>query len=193
MTDTTTFATYEERLAALDAADSGELINNSSTEHAVPLIARLFARGRRQIDVFTGSLEPEIYSKDPVVEALGVFLLGREGTKLRVVVQGSPGEVPDAKLLGAGGLFAVLRKRFGPEILSRVSLRRGTDKAREISSHFLIVDNEGFRLEPDSTKHEAVASFNRPEYAKQLRMPFDKLFDSSEAIELRFDEELAAV
>lgn len=183
MSDLNATQSYEERIAVLDATDSSELINNSSADHAVPLIARLFARGRRAICVFSGSLNPEIYAKESVVSALGVFLLGRSGT-LKIVLQRQAAEVSDDVILGEGGLLRALRDKFGEEVLKNVFVRRAPAKVLDVSSHFLIVDNEGFRLEPDNTKHEAVASFNRPEFTMQLRVPFDQLFNAANEISI---------
>lgn len=184
MTEVAGSGSYEQRIAALDAANSAELINNSSTAHAIPLIARLFARGRQTIRVFSGSLDPGIYAKPPIIEALGVFLVGRGGN-LNILIEKSRDVVPDDALLGPSGMLAALCDRFGPSVLDNVKVRRA-NVAREGLSHFLVVDGEGFRLEPDSSKHEAVAAFNLPEFANRLHEAFDALFARGEEVDLSF-------
>ena len=70
---------YLNHIELLDREDSPILINNSSIEHAIPLVARLIARGQREISLLTGSLNPLIYADRKIVDALGVFLIGRSG------------------------------------------------------------------------------------------------------------------
>lgn len=172
---------YLSHIERLDELDSPELINNSSTEHAIPLVAKLFARGRKEILVFTGSLDPKIYAQKPVIDALGVFLVGRSG-KLSVLIQKDATEVSDATIATSeSGLISALRSEYGSDVVdSNITVRRVCDRTRKAAKqHFLVVDNKGFRFEPDNTKHEAVASFNMPKVANGLTETFNQhLVDS---------------
>lgn len=176
---------YLSRIERLDLEDSSELINNSSTEHAVPLVAKLFARGRQEILLFTGSLSPKIYAKKSVVDALGVFLIGRSG-KVRVLIQDDDVTVPDERIaLSEGGLISKLKTQFGNDVVNSITVSRASEHTRStVKQHFLVVDGKGFRFEPDNTKHEAVASFNLPKVAEELKKTFDGLFADGRAIAL---------
>ena len=175
---------YLNHIELLDREDSPILINNSSIEHAIPLVARLIARGQREISLLTGSLNPLIYADRKIVDALGVFLIGRSGF-LRILVEKGSDIVSHEQLIDEeSGLISVLRAEYGESALSKVEIRRGGGGVSASGVHYLVIDEKGFRFEPDNTKHEAIASFNRPETASRLRGSFDGFFDDSEIISI---------
>lgn len=171
---------YLSKIERLDLDDSPDFVNNSSTDHAIPLVARLIARGRKEICMVTGSLNPKIYADKLVIDALGVFLVGRSG-KMRVLIQQGAEQVPDSEISsGVGGLVEKLKSEFGASALKNISIGRASDAVRtSVEHHFLVVDAKGFRFEPDNTKHEAVASFNQPTLGEKLAKVFEHYIEGS--------------
>lgn len=178
---------YIKNIERLDIEDSVELINNSTIDHAIPLIAKLVARGRREVLILTGSLNPKIYTDRSVMDALGVFLLGRSGA-LKIVVQKSVEDVPDDEIATSeAGLVRRLKHQFGSSIVDRVSVSRASEPVRMgVKCHFLVVDDKGFRYEPnhDRPEHVAVACFNMPDVAKKLKETFEAFVKTSQPIAL---------
>jgi hypothetical protein len=176
---------YDDDLRKLQIAESTEIVSNSSTDHARALVARLVGSAKEQVVVFSGSLNPKIYSDPAVIDAFGAFLLGRNG-ELKIVVQTSAVSLPDGRIVSdADCMIAQLRLTYGDAVLARVKVARASDHdSRTYSVHFLVVDDRGFRLEPDNTLHKALGSFNQPQLAAKLHEAFSSLFARAAPISL---------
>ena len=176
---------YDDDLRRLELADSTEIVSNSSTDHARALIARLIGSAKERVVVFSGSLNPKIYCDTAVVDAIGAFLLGRNG-HLEIVVQRDSTCVPDRQIVSdVGCLVDRLRAAYGESVLARVTIARASpiDSVHH-KVHFMVVDSKGFRLEPDNTAHRAFASFNQPQFASQLYTAFLSIIKRSSPIAL---------
>lgn len=166
---------YREMLEKLLKEDSSTIISNGSTDHATTLIEKLFQMAKEDVTIFSGKLDEIVYGQAGVVDAAGSFLVTDKGT-ISIVVECQDEEVSDKDIMSSEGSFLYkLRKRFGDSVLSQVKLFRTKNNTETFKSHFFVADNKGFRFEPDSTKHEALASFNNIDISNKLTSMFDWL------------------
>lgn len=165
---------YVALVKKLADEDSDEIFNNSSTDHASVVIGEMFRKGEGNAHIFTGSLNPILYSRDEIVDAIGSFLLDERNT-LKVLVQDaiSPETVSPAY---DGALANRISTKYGHHVLSRLTIKIGGPSTRSISYHFASIGGKAFRFEQDKNKHEAFASFNRPELASRLESMFSNLW-----------------
>lgn len=176
---------YIEYLLNLDVKNSKEMIGNSSTEHAVILIAKLIARARKSVKILTGSFNSAIYGQEEVLNAIGTYAIGR-ARNMQVIILKSESQLPVCDLISKNAVVVQLAARFGGAIYERIQfVRASAEDAAAMTSHFLVIDNVAFRFEADHTKHEAVASFNNATIAQPLNNLFDDLFCRGVPIELR--------
>ena len=177
---------YRKMLDQLFESNSSSIISNSSTAHAIPLIAKLFQHAKKEVMIFTGAMNTDIYGVDEVVDSAGTFLIGNEG-KLSIIVQKSSDMVSDEDLVSKENcLIEKIKNRFGDTALHNVSLFRASADLSTVNYHFMVVDGSAFRYEPDNTKHEALASFNHKEVGEKLESIFNEMVSSgtSAAIQL---------
>ena len=176
---------YKARLARLDLLDSSEVINNTSIEHASLMIARMIARARTSVKIFTGSLNPAVYADEAVLRAFGTFLLGREGNA-QILVHSDGIKVTDDAIIGELSPLGKLAETFGYDLYARIKVRRLSSQLQNsVSANFIVVDRKSFRFQRDIAKHDAVGSFNQPEIAEKLEPIFDDMFIRSDVIDLR--------
>ncbi|MEQ1663712.1 MAG: hypothetical protein ABL877_13550 [Thiobacillus sp.] len=175
---------YRKMLDQLFEQNSPTIISNSSTDHAIPLVAKLFQKARREAMIFTGAANPAIYATDEVVEAAGSLVVGQNGN-LFIIVQKSAEAVSDASLLDeADCLIKKIKTRFGETATQNIHLYRADNSLQDLDYHFMVVDGEAFRFEPDNKKHEAFASFNNKEVGAKLKTMFDGMKQSSAELRL---------
>lgn len=174
---------YRKMLDQLFEQNSPTIISNSSTDHAIPLVAKLFQKARHEAMIFTGAANPMIYATDEVVEAAGSLVVGQNGN-LFIIVQQSAEAVPDSKLLDeADCLISKLKNRFGESAAHNIHLYRADKSLQDLDYHFMVVDGAAFRFEPDNKKHEAFASFNNKEVGEKLKEMFNGMKQSSSELQ----------
>jgi hypothetical protein len=170
------FNKYAALVRRLADEDSDEIISNSSTDHAAVLIGEMFRRGQGEACLFTGSLNPALYSRDEIIDAVGTFV-SEEGNFLRILIQDELDESVFSRK--ADGAFAQrIEMKFGPQASERLEMQIAGSTARTVQYHFACVGEKAFRFEQDKSKHEAFASFNRPELVGRLKTIFNALWNT---------------
>lgn len=164
---------YVTLVRHLAETHDSEIISNSSIDHASVLIGEMFQRGSGQAQIFTGSLNPALYARDEIVSAIGTYLSNGD-SHLRILIQdASEGKLNAAKFIDK------VKDSLGESVLSRIEVKTAGTFAKDQSYHFATVGATAFRFEPDSSKHEAFASFGRPDTVKKINTVFESFWDEA--------------
>ncbi|MES9884049.1 MAG: hypothetical protein ABW185_24650 [Sedimenticola sp.] len=146
-----------------------ELIPNGGTDHAEILIENIFSHAHDTVRVFTGTLNARVYGSDGVVEKAAEFLLSNKNSKLEILLQ----DIDDIESLRGHPLI----NACGKIDEDRCVFKSANEKEKSASSHFVTMDNLGYRVEPDKSKPAGIGCFNDPKLAVVLNDYFDTMFD----------------
>lgn len=152
---------------------SGASILNASNEHASVVVEALFATAQEQVSILTGSLNPRVYGRDPVVMEARLYLAVSQENRLRVILE-SDSQIDRARhpLLIACSDFTNVELRVAPpEVQERYDF------------HFLVADEDCYRLKSDKALPFARAQFGDVEGAQNLNRLFDILWQDSDPVE----------
>lgn len=159
----------------MDAAKSknGDPIYNASLEHAAILVENLFKVAERDVNIFSGSLNPRVFGGSKVLDRAAQFL-GRSGSKVRIIVENEADiDIEDHPFL----------KRFkDTDDLELVRLDK--DLSEKTAYHFIVADSDSYRFEKNKSKPAAVASFGDAPGGERLSTIFEKLWQKSKVIPL---------
>ena len=173
---------YQGRIRTNAKHGIGQVIQNGRAEHAVQLMTAMFDFARRSILLFTGSLTPRqpatpdgspgapIYADEGLVTSATAFL-GRKGTEFSVIAEaGVDGPDEHPLLLAIKRLAAAdgLKGRFSISTLNVEYREQNPLKGR----HFMLMDDQGYRLETSHEHFEAYANFNDQKRNQLLRTLF---------------------
>jgi hypothetical protein len=165
---------YESHVESLFDQKSPVVITNGLPAHAAILIAMLFRKAKEQVVVFCQDLNPDIYSRQDVMDAI-TQAIGR-GIKVRFVTQSSP---------KATELVCKLQQfNEHEDVAKQVQLRRCKPSSNEsnIGVNFAVMDDTAFRFEPNKREVKAQACANNNKLASKMMVAFEKIFDVSENI-----------
>lgn len=151
---------------------SGEPIFNASMEHASVVVETLFSTAQKQLSILTGTLNPRVYGREAVVTEARLFLAASHRNSLRIILE-SDSSIDRCRhpLFIACSDFTNIELRVAsPELQERYDF------------HFLVADEDCYRLENDKNRPLATAHFGDAEGAKNLNRIFDILWESSDSI-----------
>lgn len=141
-------------------------ITNGSSSHALSILRAMFRYGKQSIDLFTGSLAPDVYNDDELVKLANDFL--KNGGQLQVLMQSVPALRP-SKLLA-------LALSYGNPEKVKVRCTLPEHVLAKDAAHFVSMDGRAYRLE-DIESHTAVVSFCDEIRAQRLGQIFAKVFN----------------
>lgn len=118
----------------------------------------------KEIRIFSKELRRDVYEADFVRFATSRFF--SRGGVLYVLVQEPVGT-------GHPLLATAFASKSGQTI---VRMATGSYAAGGDAAHFAVVDSRGYRFEFDHDTFEAIANFNDPEKASELKAAFDTAF-----------------
>ena len=170
---------YRRHVKELADRSSKDLIPNGGIDHAAVLIENLFSHAISAVRVFTGDLNARVYASEPIVSNAKEFLQSGVGKKIKILVQN-----PDVARNLNHELLRMCAS-VGPD-LCEVKIANETDQ--ELKSHFVIMDEKGYRFEPDREKPTAIGCFNDKSTAKRLCDAFDAMFARGEGVSLAAQE-----
>lgn len=165
---------YREMVKSHARRRSGEPIFNASMEHASVVVETLFSTAQKCLSVLTGSLNPRVYGRDAVVTEARLFLAASQQHSLRIILESDSG----------------IDRRRHPLFIAcsdftNIELRVASPTLQErYDFHFLVADDDCYRLENDRNRPLATAQFGDVEGAKNLNRIFDILWESSDAIRM---------
>ncbi len=158
---------YEEVVNRLAADKTDSRFSNKGPDHATIVVNALFRNATSTVRLFTGCLYENFYTSDIVASAVQKFL---ENSTVRLSILS---ENP----LSARGMEWVQSLAGGDRVSVFILDKTKIAKDAKIPNHFMVADNQAFRLEIDDAKREAVVNFNEPTLAIALSNLFDTLVE----------------
>lgn len=171
---------YRKLVKKLADESSSTLVPNGGTEHAEVLIENIFSHADNAVRIFTGELNKQVYGADDIVNYADYFLRKSSANKLMILIQNYDDELKftDHELI----------KMCEEHVQSGAcEIKAVSDVDKDVTSHFVIMDEIGYRFEPDRKKPTAVGCFNDVDGAKDLIDGFDRMFDRADKIELELE------
>ena len=129
----------------------------------------LLPLAHRRIEIFTRDLDPQLYDRSPVVEAMTQFALRHRNCRIRILTH----DVEPA--VKAGNRLIELCRRLS----TYAEIRRSHEDYRERSDTFLLVDDYGLLDRKLASRFEGRVSFKLPLEVRRLRSEFDEIWERS--------------
>ena len=129
----------------------------------------LLPLAHRRIEIFTRDLDPPLYDRSPVVEAMTQFALRHRNCRIRILTH----DVEPA--VKAGNRLIELCRRLS----TYAEIRRSHEDYRERSDTFLLVDDYGLLERKLASRFEGRVSFKLPLEVRRLRSEFDEVWERS--------------
>lgn len=166
---------YDRKVGKLMQKRTGEPLFNGTLEHAVVILTRLLKSAEKSICILTGELNRDAYGRDQVLQAAKDFLR-HENSERRIQVL-----VEDASLRSAEEVskhpFLQAISQSSPQAECRIVPK---DKQGLYDFHFIVMDEDSYRFEPDKSKFGAVAAFGDRDNALHLKALFEQLWNDSQ-------------
>lgn len=162
---------YRARVEALARKRTGEPVYNDSIEHAVIILQNMFSHARHSVKILTGELNRKAYARRAILEEVKRFV-EHDSHTLQILF-----ESKDLTRNEAGHLHPFLRAISGNE---RVQLRHVPAGLQEAYLfHFILMDDDSYRFEPDKERYGAVAAFGDEVGGENLKKLFSRLWAKS--------------
>lgn len=159
---------YRNQVRELASKRDGSPIFNSSLSHAAVLAEAMFEFGHKEVCIFSGKLNANVYGTPEIINRARLFLADPI-TKIRVIV-----ENPDAIDKRDHPFVAAFDGRDDVEIRALEA-----DVAKQTPYHYVVMDSDSYRFESDKTEPVAIAAFGDTKGGKNLQAVFDNLWNSS--------------
>lgn len=166
---------YEQMLDDLARSNSDSIISNGNDGHATALIAKLFEVARKSVNIFTGPQDVDIYTDSAVLNAAARFLQ-QENAQLKIILDKDT-ENEGIENPSNNKFLVLLHNKLGDSLRNKVIVYPADDEAARIPYHYILIDDNAFRFEPNKKVHEALASFNNKPAAGFIKASFEKLRD----------------
>ena len=169
---------YRKLVKRLADEGSSDLIPNGGTEHAEVLIENIFLHARDVVRVFSGELNARVYGASNIVENAKEFMQSGSGKKLQILIQDY--SYDDHLRYEKHDLIHMCYEKLGSDACE---IKAVDDIDKVVDSHFVVMDDIGYRFEPDRKKPAAIGCFNDPEMAQELIVAFDKMFERGKPLD----------
>ena len=165
---------YRARIEALAEERVGEPMYNDSIEHAVIILQNIFLHARRSVKILTGKLNRDAYARRGIVEDVKRFIEADHHT-LQILFEDE--SLVDKKEIDR---HPFLREIAGCD---RVQLRHVPQGLQQMYNfHFVLMDEDSYRFEPDKGEFGAVATFGDKDGGENLARLFSVLWDKSKPL-----------
>lgn len=173
------FKDYRKRVEQLAKERTGEPISNGSLDHASVIIEQMFRSAKDHVWILSGNLNARAYGRDDVLEQARLFLAhGKHHA--RILVE----EVDDTMLT---------EHPFIVEFYDNENVEFRTVSPSMLDQyeyHFLVMDEDCYRFEPQKDEPTAVASFGDSETAKHLAVIYDVIWEESDELLIPAKEDI---
>lgn len=142
------------------------LTDRSDNQTAVDL---LLGQARQRIELFTPDMEPWLYDRGEVVEALNRLVLRSRHGRVRVLTIDTERAIKD------GHRLIELARRLS----SYIEIRRVHEDYRDTPETFLLADDAGMLRRPVSGRPEGQLLLRAPMEVRQKRAWFDEVWERS--------------
>ena len=163
-----TLEKYEKRLKGALEERTPYFEFNRDLFHAKVVIVTAFEHASREILILSHKLDWMVYGAQDFLAALKTFLDRDGGPRLVIVVETGIGR--DHPLLRQ------IRHEGMAEHRSRIEILELTNSELKYPFNFMIVDDIGFRLEPDRSKPRAIVAFHGDEKDREALAGLKKMF-----------------
>lgn len=165
---------YRARVEALANKRTGEPVYNDSIEHAVIILHNILSHAHHSVKILTGELNKDAYARTEIVDEMKRFLDDGSHT-LQILFESE--ELANEEEMH---LHPFLHAVAGNE---RVQLRHVPRDLQDMYEfHFILMDDDGYRFEPDKGKFGGVAAFGDKRGGSNLDGLFSRLWNGSEEI-----------
>ena len=160
-----------------------KIISNGKPAHAVYLLNKFLECAKQSVKIYTGTLaqtfDNVVAYADPQMARSAINFLSKENSELSIVIVNEPDVHPGMTINEHPLLKAI--SEADSEIEGRVDVWRGNPEDWEdYQYHFLVMDDEAFRIEVDTEEAQAYVHFADPGFAKNLSDTFDLFRDRAE-------------
>jgi hypothetical protein len=159
---------YRKHVRELAAKRDGTPVYNSSLQHASVLAETMFEFGNKEVCIFSGKLNANVFGTPEVLKRAELFLAD-PATKVRVLVEN--GDSLDERDHPFVNKFA---RRDDVEFRALQA-----DVANSVKFNYIVMDEDSYRFESDKDLPEAIASFGDEKGGKNLTQVFDELWNQS--------------
>ena len=147
--------------------EAEEIIPNGGIHQAAALIDNLFSHAKQSMKIFSSRLHQGIYESEEVLASAKLFFKNKDSKKVQILLQDTD-ELSD---LGEHKFLKLCR-----DFSDQCEFKKACQKDKIEKSHFVIMDNIGFRFCPDKNLIAAIACFNNHTIATNLGKQFDIIF-----------------
>ena len=164
--------TYIQIVETARKSNSSRILTNAAPSHAKILIQNLLIAARsaeENVKIVTGEFSEEVYDSSIADEMKATL---DAGCSFDVIVTDAAEDD-----LGDSLVYQALKTVRDGDHSGRANIRFAGDAFSEIS-HFVLVGENKYRLEPDPTEISAIASFNDSDTGQLI----DGLFDQAVSI-----------
>ncbi len=176
---------YFDMVDTAFAAKDEKVISNGLPAHAVYLLYKLLSGASCRVRIYTGHLQQTfdgvLAYREPCLAAAAVRFLERPGTELLVAV-GDKLDVPDGREPKDHPFIRAILEA-GDRVKGELRLYDASE-SEVFEHHFAVMDEKAFRVEVDTRKAQAYASFGDAEFAEIIAGVFDHMVDVSREIKL---------
>ncbi|HEY5790081.1 MAG TPA: hypothetical protein VIX81_05610 [Gammaproteobacteria bacterium] len=155
----------EERVLGEDA---GEIVIASLQENCAA-VDTLLGQARRKLLLFTRDLEPRVFDREEVYQAIRELATYSRYSEVRMLLFDSDRIVKD------GHRLVDLARRLS----SYIQIRLVPDDYKEIASSFMVVDDKGFLYRSLASQYEGVVDFSEPNRCRELTKLFGDVWEHS--------------
>jgi hypothetical protein len=175
---------YRELIRKAIQNRTGETILNSSIDHAAVIIEEAFNSAKKKIRILSSRLDPSCYAKDSLCGAAKYFFLD-QGHEAEILI-----ESEENIAWSDHPFFQGLLKDgdYAKRLKGRLRVKRVPKKwSTSYKYNFLLLDDYGFRFEPDRSGPAAVAAFfpdGKKDTVDHLSGIFDRLWKESDDLQI---------
>lgn len=161
------------------------VISNGRVEHAAYIIHKLLISAQRKVRIFSGRLSRtyngfNVYSNDQIIKAIEKFL-SLPGSELTVILEHELDIESHETIKDHPVVHVVDEAKQTGRLRGKFEIRQASEEAthflreKDYSNHWMLMDNEAYRLETNTEQAGAHVNFADAKTAGALAIIFDKL------------------
>ena len=164
---------YRSKIDRLAYERTGEPVYNDSVEHAAIILHNMFLHADRSVKILTGVLNKDAYGRRTIIDA-AVRFLKDDSHEISILYEN--GDLSRDDTLQQHPFLRAVKSNNN----KRVKLQQVPPAVQDTYGfHFVLMDDDSYRFEPDKAKLGAVAAFGDQAGGKHLQSLFSELWRRS--------------
>lgn len=180
----TDYLEYQKAIESLIKSNSNAVISSNGSQHASIVTAKILENATTSVKIITGNFSGIVSDSAIYLDALNSFLA--KGKKLEILLTQSPNLNSLAYNLIKKNQQENSNIQIKPLNSNGMKILKESFKDSEL--HFVVGDNNMYRLESDRNSYGSNCSFNDTETAARLLNIFENCFRAGEILELEMQE-----